>query len=62
MRVKLLPILVFITVFVVYLGMGTKWTFEPFWALDYFNNQAEALISGKLNIFEPGSTYDLIFF
>src|SRR3989344_32687 len=62
MKFKLAPLLIFFTVFIVYFGLGTKWSFEPLWALDYFNNLAESLLQGRLNISDPGSTYDLVLF
>lgn len=57
-----MPLLIFLVVFIVYFGVGTKWSFEPLWALDYFNNLAESLLQGRFNISEPGSTYDLVLF
>lgn len=64
MRYK--PILTFviivITVFTVYFGTATQWTFRPPWTIDYVNPMAQALREGRLDISNPAMTYDLAFY
>lgn len=59
MKKYLLPVLIFITVFFVYFAVGTKFTFRPKWAVDYFNQYAQSLLHFRLDIPHPQSTYDL---
>ena len=59
---KYLPrIFIFLTVFWIYFGMATSWSFKPKWALDYFNPLARSLLAGRLNIVNPPISYDLVF-
>ena len=48
-----------ITVFTVYFGTATAWTFRPPWTIDYINPMAAALRQGMLDIPSPPMTYDL---
>lgn len=60
---KYLKILaLFLFVFSVYFGVSTKFTFKPKWSLDYFNPLAQSLLHGRLDIVNPGTTYDLLYF
>lgn len=49
-------------VLLVYFVVGTNYTFKPKWALDYFNPLALSILQLRLDIQNPGSTYDLSFF
>lgn len=62
MKLNFRIILLFLLVFFIYLGVATKFTFKPIWALDYFNPLASSLLSGRLDIPDPGTTYDLVSF
>ncbi len=53
---------IFFTVFFVYFGMSSKFTFKPKWALDYFNPLAQSIIHGHFDLVDPGTTYDLVHF
>lgn len=60
---RFLPIVViFFTVFLVYFAVGTKYTFKPKWALDYFNPLAQSMLHLRLDIQNPASTYDLSYY
>jgi len=48
-----------ITVFTVYFGTATAWTFRPSWTIDYINPMAATLQQGRLDIPNPPMTYDL---
>lgn len=58
----LFPLILFIFVFIIYFGVGSKWTFKPPWGLDYFNPLAESLWAGRLDLPVVGTTYDLSYF
>lgn len=47
------------TVFLIYFGTATQWTFRPPWTVDYINPMAKALLQGRLDIPSPAMTYDL---
>jgi len=51
----------FVTLFV-YFAVGTKFTFQPKWQLDYFNLMAKSLQEGRLDIVNSGTTYDLVLY
>lgn len=60
---RFLPsIIIFTFVFVIYFLVGTNYTLKPKWAVDYFNPMAQSLIHFRLDIQNPGQTYDLIKF
>lgn len=60
---RFLPIvIIFFTVFFVYFAVATNYTFRPKWALDYFNPLAKSILQFRLDIENPGSTYDLSFY
>jgi len=59
MRKYIIPIIIFFSVFIIYFGVSTKFTFKPKWALDYFNPLANSILNFRLDIQNPGSTYDL---
>ncbi len=61
-RKIIVPFLLFVLVFIVYFGVGTRWTFKPRWGLDYFNPLAESLRVGRLDLPVVGTTYDLSYF
>lgn len=53
---------IFFLIFFIYLGVGTKFTFKPKWALDYYNPLAQSLLRGHFDIQAQGTTYDLVYF
>lgn len=60
---RFLPIvIIFFTVFFVYFAVATNYTFKPKWALDYFNPLAKSILQFRLDIQNPGSTYDLSYY
>ncbi len=62
MKPKLNFILLFLLIFFIYLGVGTKFTFKPIWALDYYNSLARSVLHGRFDIENPGTTYDLVYY
>lgn len=62
MRQFLTLLTIFLLTLFVYFGVGTQGTFKPKWALDHFNPLAKSLLNLRLDIPNPGSTYDLAFF
>lgn len=62
MKKIIIPISVFLVTFIVYFAVGTQFTFKPKWALDYFNPLANSLLSFRLDIQNPGTTYDLSYY
>ncbi|MDZ4227807.1 MAG: hypothetical protein U1E54_01035 [Candidatus Levybacteria bacterium] len=44
----------------IYYAFATQFTFRPIWKLDYFNPLAQSLLHFRLDIPNPGSTYDLL--
>lgn len=52
----------FLSVASIYFAMATDFTFQPKWAIDYFNLLSESLLEGHLDIVNPPMTYDLIYF
>lgn len=56
------PIIVFSIVFVVYFVVGTNYTLKPKWALDYFNQIAQSILQFRLDVSNPGTTYDLSYY
>ena len=58
----LLPIIIFFIAFFVYFAVGTQYTFNPKWTLDYYNLFAQSLINFRLDIPNPPTTYDLAYF
>lgn len=62
MRNFLELLLIFLIVFLIYFAVGTKFTFKPKWALDHFNPLAESILNFRLDIPDPGTSYDLAFF
>ena len=55
-------LIIFFVTFFVYFGVGTKFTFQPKWQLDYFNLMAKSLQEFRLDIVNSGTTYDLVFY
>jgi len=62
MRRTIIGAALFLFVFIVYLGVATKFTYIPRWELDHLNPLAKALSSFRLDIPDPSSRYDLIFY
>lgn len=56
------PVVIFFIAFFVYFAVGTQYSFRPKWAIDYFNPMAQSLMNFRLDIPNPGQTYDLIEF
>lgn len=56
------PLIIFIIVLVAYFIVGTNYTLKPKWALDYFNQIAQSIMDLRLNILNPGTTYDLSYY
>jgi len=56
------PVIIFFITFFVYFAVGTQYSFKPKWAIDYFNPMAQSLTHFRLDIPNPGQTYDLIEF
>lgn len=60
---RFLPhIIIFAVVFMIYFIVGTNYTLEPKWALDYFNQMAQSILHLRLDIANPGTTYDLSYY
>lgn len=59
MKRFLIPSVIFFSVFFLYFFVGTKYTFRPKWALDYFNPLAKSILNFQLDIPSPATTYDL---
>lgn len=53
---------IFFFVFTIYFIVGTNYTLEPKWALDYFNPLAQSILHFRLDIPNPGTTYDLSYY
>ncbi len=62
MKQLLIPLCIFFTVFFIYFGVGTQFSFKPKWALDYFNPLASSIINMHLDIPSQGDNHDLIYF
>ena len=62
MKKYLSPVIIFLSVFWIYFGISTGWSFKPKWALDYYNPIAKSLMQGRLDIVDPPITYDLVHF
>lgn len=62
MRQFLTLLTIFLLTLFIYFAVGTQETFKPKWALDHFNPLAKSLLNLRLDIPNPGSTYDLAFF
>src|SRR3989338_4118514 len=62
MKRLLFPAVIFSIVFFIYFAVGTNYTFKPKWTIDYFNPMAQSLTHFRLDILNPGQTYDLIEF
>ncbi|GEM_PF-1349972 len=62
MKKLIIPFLVFLITLMVYYAVGTQFTFKPKWALDYFNPLANSLLNFRLDIQNPGTTYDLSYY
>lgn len=59
---RIVPLLLFFTVFLVYFGVGTDWSFIPGYDLDFYNPLAQSFLQGRLDIPSPATTYDLSFY
>lgn len=57
---KLLALFLF--VFFIYFGVGTKWTWHVPLDLDHFNPLAQSFLHGRLDIPQPTTTYDLSYY
>lgn len=62
MKRLLLPVIIFFIAFFVYFAVGTQYTFNPKWTLDYHNLLSKSLVSFRLDIQNPPITYDLAYF
>lgn len=62
MKRFLLPIFIFFTIFFLYFGIATDFTFKPKWALDYINPLAQSFLQFRADLPNPQSTYDLAYF
>lgn len=63
MKKNILTLLgIFFFVFIIYFGAGTQFSFQPKWAIDYFNPMAQSLMQFRLDIQDPVQTHDLIKF
>ncbi len=62
MRKFLIPVIIFIATFWIYLGTATQFTFHPKWVIDYFNPLTQSILHGRLDLVNPPETYDLAFF
>lgn len=60
MNKKIIFFVIFFLSLSIYYAFATKFTFRPIWSLDYFNPLAQSLLNFKLDIPNPGSTYDLL--
>lgn len=54
------PIILFLSVFVLYFGIATGFSFQSKWYLDYFNPLAQSIQQGHFDIANPAVTYDLV--
>lgn len=54
------PLVLFLSVFVLYFGIATGFSFQPKWYLDYFNPLAQSIRQGRFDIVNPPVTYDLV--
>lgn len=54
--------ILFLLIFVVYLGVATRFTYKPKWVLDYYNPLTQSFLHGRFDISNPGITHDLIYF
>ena len=55
-----MPLFLFISVFVLYFGIATGFSFQSKWYLDYFNPLGQSIRQGRLDIVNPAVTYDLV--
>lgn len=55
-------LIIFISVFLIYLFVNSNGSFKPKWAIDYFNPLASSLIEGHIDLIDPPMTYDLVHF
>lgn len=62
MKYFLPSVTIFTIVFLVYFVVGTNYTLKPKWALDYFNQLAQSILHFRLDISNPGTTYDLSYY
>jgi hypothetical protein len=62
MKTKLEQFIVFSSVFLIYFAVATEFTFQPKWALDYYNLLAKSLTNLRLDIPNPPTTRDLAFY
>lgn len=53
-------LILFLSVFVLYFGIATDFSFHPKWYLDYFNPLAQSIRQGHFDISNPAVTYDLV--
>lgn len=60
MNKKVIFFIIFLLSLSIYYAVATKFTFRPLWKLDYFNPPAQSLLHFRLDIPNPGSTYDLL--
>lgn len=60
MNKKFIILIIFFVSVIIYFAFATRFTFRPIWELDYFNPFAESLLNLRLDIPNPGSTYDLL--
>lgn len=60
MNKKVIFFIIFLLSLSIYYAVATKFTFRPLWKLDYFNPLAQSLLHFRLDIPNPGSTYDLL--
>lgn len=56
------PIIIFFIAFFIYFAVGTQYSFNPKWVLDYHNLFSQSLINFRLDIPNPPTTYDLAYF
>lgn len=56
------PVIIFFIAFFVYFAVGTQYSFNPKWVLDYHNLLSKSLINFRLEIPNPPTTYDLAYF
>lgn len=59
MRKIIILLFIFFITFIIYFGVGTKFTFKPKWTIDYLNQMTEALFELRLDLKKPPITYDL---
>ncbi|MEK7119354.1 MAG: hypothetical protein AAB889_02430 [Patescibacteria group bacterium] len=60
MKKIFVPLFLFISVFVLYFGIATGFSFQSKWYLDYFNPLGQSIRQGRLDIVNPAVTYDLV--